>query len=261
MAKGAFFQDAALDQVFLRKDDVLKKIASFAGIKKTETVLEIGTGLGNLTRILAKKSKKVNTIEIDERLKPRLRDLEKVKNVEIIWGNALEVLEKDDIEFDKVISNPPYSISEPLIKMLFRKKFKTAVLTHPWKFVERLLANPEEHLYSKLSMFTHAFFITETLMRVPDDSWSPKQDASSIVIRLNRKEDGSVKDIVLRELVLQDDKKLKNAMREAVIRTEKFTKRKARNTIDDLGFPKNLLDKKISEMRLEEIEKVIRKMV
>jgi len=256
---GRFPQDPVLDQVFMVDAGILERIISVSEIRKTETVLEIGAGTGNLTKLLAKKSKKVIAIEIDERLKPVMKkELNGVNNVEVIWGNALEVLEERNLKFDKIVSNPPYSISEPLIRTLFRKEFRAAILTMPWKFVERLSANPEEPFYSKLSLFSQAFFRIETLLRVSSSAWTPKPDAESAVIRLTRKNDENKREMVLRGLSLQDDKKLKNALREIIIESEKSTKRKAKDKMGDLGLPGNLLEKKISEMSLEEIGKVLK---
>ncbi|MCK4819371.1 hypothetical protein KA005_26600, partial [bacterium] len=66
------FQDPELDQVFMTRESILEKIVEISDVKKSETVLEIGTGPGNLTEALAKKGKRMITIELDERLKPDL---------------------------------------------------------------------------------------------------------------------------------------------------------------------------------------------
>ncbi len=268
MVKGASFsQNMELDQVFMTDEKILEKIVSSADLKKTETVLEIGTGSGNLTKMLALKSKKVITIEIDPKLKPiLLQEFKKTKNVQIVWGNALEVLANENLRFDKIVSNPPYAIAEPLIKMLFRKKFKVAILTLPWRFVERLTANPEEHTYSKLSLFALTFFRIETLLRVSRSAWSPQPDTLSFIVRLSPKKPANEPDKIWRELILQSDKKLKNAMREAIIKSRlksgprKSTKRLAKNAIEDAGFPKKLLEKKISEMGLEELREIMNRL-
>lgn len=247
-------QDIKLDQVYMTDKKILEQIITFSDIKKDETILEIGAGPGNLTKLLTQMAKKVISIEIDMRLKESLLDTFKgVKNVEFIWENALEVLGNKDIKFDKMICNPPYSISEPMIKQLFKKKFKAAIITLPWRFVERLAANPEEANYSKLSLFFQVFFRMEILLRVPEDAWSPVPDTDGVIIRLTPKVIENAHDVVIKEVILQDDKKLKNSLMEAIVRAESETKRKAKNTIDDIGLSKSILEKKISEMSLKEI--------
>ena len=261
-----FCQDIDLDQVFMTDQEMLDRIVEGAQLKKSDIVLEIGAGPGNLTKMLAKRSKKVIAIEIDVRLKTTLKKLTgNMKNVRIVWGNALEVIENEDLAFDKLVSNPPYSISEPLIKALFRKKFKLAVMTLPWRFVERMTANPDEAYYSKLSLLAQAFFRIETLTMVPTEAWTPRPHTAGVVIRLVPYEAKTLPEIAIRELAMQSDKKLKNALREAFIRLssgkgKKGTKRVAKDAIDDIGFTKKILEKKISEMGLSEIRKVVKEL-
>lgn len=253
-------QDIQMDQVFMRDRETLRKIIDFADLRKTETVLEIGTGPGNLTRLLAKGSRQVITIEADRSLEPTLkRELHGLKNVRVIWGNALEVIENEKLHFDKMVSNPPYSISEPLMKALFGKPFKFAVLTLPWRFVERLTANPLEGRYSKLSLFAQAFFRIETLLVVPGGAWSPEPGTNSCVMRITPRPAKDRGERILRQLALQSDKKLRNALREAIIRSDngKGTKRKASDAMDDIGLPEKMMKRKISEMDLREIKAII----
>ena len=251
-----FTQNSDFDQVFMTDMELVKKIVSCADLKKDDTVLEIGTGMGNLTEIIAGRCRKVISVEIDEKLKPRLKKrFSGKKNVELVFSNALDVIGK--IDFDSMVSNPPYSISEPLVKQLFRKSFRTAVLTMPWRFVERLTANPEERAYSKLSLFSQAFFRTEIILKVPQEAWSPIPGTESVVIRLTpRKASGDAESLV-RELALQSDKKLKNTLRESMVKIMGKTKKSARKAMDDYGFTERLLDRKVSEMDLRDIQHIL----
>jgi 16S rRNA (adenine1518-N6/adenine1519-N6)-dimethyltransferase len=257
MNKDSLFQDPDLDQVFMTDENILKKIVEFSDLKKSDVVLEIGTGPGNLTEALAGKCRKVMTIEIDERLKPELEKRFFKKNIEIVWGNALDVIENGNFHYDKIVANPPYSISEALIKSLFRRKFESAVLTLPWRFVERLTANAEEDHYSRLSLFAQSFFRIESLLRVGKDAWRPRPDTMSMIIRITHKKP-EARDVLLREMALQDDKKLKNALREAFTRIRGKTKRSARDELDDTGLRGKLLEKKISEMSMDDVNEVLR---
>ncbi|MBN1897032.1 MAG: 16S rRNA (adenine(1518)-N(6)/adenine(1519)-N(6))-dimethyltransferase [Candidatus Aenigmarchaeota archaeon] len=258
MARSAFFQDPDLDQVFLRDEAVLEKIVGFAGLKKTDTVLEIGAGPGNLTEKLSSKCGKLISIEIDERLKPVLEEKFRGKNVRFIWGNAIAVLSKEKLRYDKLVANSPYAICEPLMHTLFTQKFSSAVLTLPWRFVERLAANPEEGYYSKLSLFSQSFFRIETLLRIEKDAWHPRPDTASMVVKLTpKKPEGS--DVLVREIVLQDDKKLRNALREALMNTGAKTKRSAREELEKLGIREKILDRKVSEIPFDDLQDVIRR--
>jgi len=245
----ALRQKPELDQVFMTDSKILERIILLSGIRKGETVLEIGAGSGNLTKLLAKKAGKVIAIEKDVSLKEALSAvLAPSRNVRLVWGDALEVLSEGRLRFDRIVINPPYSISEPLVKALFRQKFRAAVLTLPWRFVERLSANPEEPAYSKLSLFSQAFFRIETVLTVPMSAWSPRPPADGAVVRLTPRPRPGARERLAMELALQEDKKLKNALREALVRISKSTKRKARAGLEEAGIPGKTLDRKISEI-------------
>ena len=256
MVHSSFFQDPLLDQIFMTNPEIIEKIISFAELKKTETVLEIGAGKGDLTEAIAGRCRKVIAIEIDERLRGLLEERFRGKNVRIVWGNALNILKTGRLHYDKIVANPPYAICEPLIKALFGQRFSSAVLTLPWRFVERITSNPEEPRFSKLSVFTRAFFRTEILLRVERDAWHPRPDTASFVVRLTPKKPAGMAELVLREMALQEDKKLRNALREALMKHMKKTKRQASGALERLGLPSRLLDRKISQFSCDDVMKV-----
>ena len=103
-----------LDQFFMIDPFTIEEMVELAKVNKNDVVLEIGSGFGFLTEVLAKKAKKVITIEIDKRFERILkREFKKFKNVQIIIGNALNYISK--LKFKKIVSNPPYRICEPLM--------------------------------------------------------------------------------------------------------------------------------------------------
>jgi len=116
-----------LGQNFLQDPFALEKIVSAAKIEPTDTVLEIGPGLGSLTRYLAASSKEVVAVELDQHLLPPLRAvLTPYTNVRLIHGNILElnpnelVHEKDYI----VAANIPYYITSAVIRHLLESQTK-----------------------------------------------------------------------------------------------------------------------------------------
>lgn len=107
--------DPLKDQFFLMDETVIKKTVDFADLKKSDTVLEVGAGTGNLTSELAKKAGRVIAFEIDTKFKPFLSKLP--KNVEVHYENAWEYIQlhgkwKKKKEYNKVVSNLPYSFVE-----------------------------------------------------------------------------------------------------------------------------------------------------
>ena len=102
-----------LGQHFLAVQEVALFMVEAGNIGKSDTVLEIGPGKGIITRLLAKRAKKVYAIEKDRKLGIYLKGLP--KNVEIIWGDALKVPWP---KADKMVSNLPFKIASEIILSL-----------------------------------------------------------------------------------------------------------------------------------------------
>ena len=81
----------SLGQHFLVDDNILGVIARLAELGPADVVLEIGPGLGALTRILAEQCAHVHAVELDHRLEPHLRDIAAAPNVTLHWGDALRL--------------------------------------------------------------------------------------------------------------------------------------------------------------------------
>ncbi len=251
-----FTQDPALDQVFLKDEGILRTIVAISSPGDGETVLEVGAGTGNLTRLLSESYASVVAVEADGRLIPALKSKFSGSNVRVIHGNALDVMADPGLSYDKVVSNPPYSISEPLVKMLFSRVPKPAVLTLPVTFAERLSALPGNRMHSKLSLFTHAFFSVGVRLRVGREAWEPVPDTDGAVVALTPRKTFRKSDSLLRGLALREDKKLGNALRD-IFCERGMTRRDAREEVSRLGLRPGLLEKKISSMSLPEIGRVL----
>ncbi len=124
------------DQHFMIDEKILKKIVSSAKIKSDDVVLEIGAGIGNLTKLLAKKAGKVYAIEKDESLSIALKEeTREFGNVELIFGDALKTVTPP---YNKLVSNLPYQICEALLQKLTPTEFKLAVICVPQKSAEKI---------------------------------------------------------------------------------------------------------------------------
>ena len=142
-------------QHFLFDPNILKKIISCSGISKDDTVVEIGPGLGTLTRFLAMHAKKVIAIEIDKRLIERLQEIVSTNtNVEIIQADALKFpYDIIDGRF-KVVANIPYYITTPILFRLleFRDKITSMTLLMQKEVAKRIAASHDCNDYGVLSI-------------------------------------------------------------------------------------------------------------
>ena len=170
------------DQHFLVDERMLDRIVEAANIQPDEVILEIGAGIGNLTERLMARSKKVIAIERD----PALIDVlvnrfGETDKLEIIHADVLDV---DFPDFDKVVSNLPYSISSEITFKLFKYKFKLGVLMYQLEFAERMVSRANSKDYSRLSVNTHYFADASIIMKVPRGAFSPPPEVLSAVVKV-----------------------------------------------------------------------------
>jgi len=236
--------------------ETIKRIVSAAGVAGTDVILEIGAGRGALTKELAGRAGKVVAVEIDKKFEHVLRrELEQYENVEIKIGNVLKIIDK--LKFNKIVSNIPYSICEPLIQKLFHKNFELAVLTVPEHFAGILLAEEDEKNYSELSFLSQMIFEVDVLFPVRKECFEPMPGTNSVVVEIRPKR-LKTEEKLMAEILLDKGKKIKNSMREAFVKAAGMTKRQSAEKIKLLGIGKKTLDKGAAGLTLEEM-KLLRK--
>jgi 16S rRNA (adenine1518-N6/adenine1519-N6)-dimethyltransferase len=106
----------SLGQHFLADDNILAVIARLAELGPDDVALEIGPGLGALTRVLADRCAHVHAVELDARLEPHLRAIAEAPNVSLHWGDALRLdLARLDPAPNKLVANLPYNVATPIV--------------------------------------------------------------------------------------------------------------------------------------------------
>jgi len=106
----------SLGQHFLTDDNILTVIARLAALAPDDVILEIGPGLGALTRVLADRCAHVHAVELDKRLEPHLRGIAAAPNVSLHWGDALQLdLARLEPTPTKLVANLPYNIATPIV--------------------------------------------------------------------------------------------------------------------------------------------------
>lgn len=189
----------SLGQNFLIDDSVLTDIADGAQITKEDFVIEIGPGVGTLTRELLKRAKKVCAIELDATLLPILQEeLKEFENFQLLHEDALKVdfneLMKNE-QHVKVVANLPYYVTTPIILKLLteRYKFESLTIMIQKEVAERIHANPSCKDYGAITLLVQYYCNTEIIRKVPPTSFIPQPKVESMVIKLNRLEEPKVK--------------------------------------------------------------------
>lgn len=211
------FPKKSLGQNFMVDESYLQALTSYASLSKDDVVLEIGAGLGTLTKMLSTLCSRIIAIEIDDRLMKVLKEeLGNLSNVALIKGNVLEITIP---AFNKVVSNPPFHISSPILYWLFNQTFDSAVLTFQKEFVERLVAKVGSKDYSRLTVETYYFADVEPLRAVPKEAFYPPPDVDALIVRLKPRkiapfhlENEDVFHELVRTLFTQRNRKVRNAV-------------------------------------------------
>lgn len=195
LQNGAVLPNKTLGQNFLKDQNYVKKIIEVADIKKDETVLEIGPGMGAITAELAKKAKNVIAVEKDEKMAAILRSsLEDngIENVQIIVGDILKLFKKDKLSIKglneyKVVANIPYYLTSFLIRNLLEitNSPKGIFLMIQKEVGERICAKPPR--MNLLSVSVGYYSDSKILFKVSKNSFYPKPKIDSVFIRITPK--------------------------------------------------------------------------
>ncbi|MFZ5646192.1 MAG: 16S rRNA (adenine(1518)-N(6)/adenine(1519)-N(6))-dimethyltransferase RsmA [Bacillota bacterium] len=197
LEKYSFRCRKSMGQNFLVDANIVNKIVSSASLDKDDVVVEIGPGLGVITRAAATMAKKVISVELDRNLLPILEEtLQGTGNVSIVPGDAMEV-DLDDIVKThaghsgryKLIANLPYYITTPLIMRLLRSGFNISslVIMMQLEVAERIAALPGGKDYGALTVAVQYYTEVRYLFRVPNTVFIPRPDVDSAVVRLDKR--------------------------------------------------------------------------
>jgi 16S rRNA (adenine1518-N6/adenine1519-N6)-dimethyltransferase len=182
-------------QHFLVDGNILNKIVQTADIRREDTVLEVGPGLGEMTLALARQSKKVIAVEIDTKLVEVVRrKTASCPNVEVVGNDILKVDFKEFVGHDrrpiKVVANLPYHISTPLLFRFIEERgnFSTLTLMVQREVAERMVAPPGGKDYGPLSIFVQLFLDLSIRFSVKPSCFFPPPNVDSAVIHMIWKE-------------------------------------------------------------------------
>lgn len=191
----------SLGQNFLINPAVCPKIAELGGAKPGVCALEIGTGVGVLTKELAMRCDKVIAVEIDTSLKPILEEtLADFDNVEIVFADVMEtdlaalLAEKAGGLETIVCANLPYYITSPVIMKVLESRLPVTAMTVmvQKEAADRICAKPGTRDCGAISCAVSYYSEPQLLFKVGRGSFMPSPNVDSAVIRLNVKPDADI---------------------------------------------------------------------
>lgn len=202
LKKYGIIANKKLGQNFLISDEVVNAIVTAAKLSKTDLVIEIGPGLGNLTKPLLENAGKVVCVELDSNMLQILKERFLLySNLEIIKQDILKVdlaklireekQKNTNLQTVKVVANLPYYITSPIMMYLLEQKLEIESITVmvQKEVAERFIAIPGQKQAGAITYTIYYYAEGEKVIDVPKDSFIPEPEVDSEVIHLKiRKE-------------------------------------------------------------------------
>ncbi len=210
-----------LGQNFLIDDDTVSGIVDAANVSKDDLIIEIGPGLGTLTKELLDRAGKVICIELDKRMIEILNDRFsmydnfKVLNDDVLKVNLKELIEKEKVKTTKIVANLPYYITTPIIMKLLEERLdiETITVMIQKEVADRLVTKPGTGDTGAITYAIHYYTNPKRVLEVPNTAFIPEPKVNSTVINLE----------VLKEpkVAVKDEKKLFDVIKTAFMQKRK----------------------------------------
>ena len=273
MKKYGIRANKSLGQNFLISNEVVEKIINASDIKENDMVIEIGPGLGTLTKFLLQKAKKVLCVELDKKMIKILNDrFSDYNNFELINEDILKVNLKKIIEDNKkteqianvkIVANLPYYITTPIIMKLLEEKLDIESITVmiQKEVADRLIEIPGGKNTGAITYTVYYYCESEKIIEVPNNSFIPEPDVTSEVIKMNLRKEPAVKTqepkimfMIIKSAFMQRRKTLLNAL----TNTKVFiNKNEGLNILKKLNLNENIRAEELSIQDFANIAKAI----
>lgn len=248
LGRSGFRFSKSMGQNFLIAPWVPERIAEEAGLDENTGVIEIGPGIGCLTAQLSKSAGKVVAVELDNDLRPVLKEtLSDCPNTEVVFGDILKmnlqelVSEKLSGLRPVVCANLPYNITSPVIAAILEARcFDTVTVMVQREVAQRMCAKAGAADYGAFTVFVNWYAQSELLFDVSPDCFMPQPKVTSSVIRLTNRgekpvpvEDEELFFRVVRAAFNQRRKTLVNALSSGL---GEYTKEKIGEIVISCGY-------------------------
>jgi 16S rRNA (adenine1518-N6/adenine1519-N6)-dimethyltransferase len=179
-----------LGQHFLVDDNILGVIGRLAALDPADVVLEIGPGLGVLTRYLADRTAHVHAVELDRSLEPQLADLDSRPNVDLHFGDALKLdLAALEPTTTKLVANLPYNVATPIVV----ESLEGLPTVERWcvmvqrEVADRFFASPSTKAYGAVSVLVQLVTERVGLHPVSRAVFRPRPNVDSALVAFARR--------------------------------------------------------------------------
>jgi len=245
------------DQNFIIDQNIISKVIETIKPNKEETVLEIGPGLGFVTKELVKSFKKVIAIEKDQTMIDILKKEIDSENLEIINSDFLKI-DLNKLKFDKIVGFIPYSISLKIIDKIIATK--PACLVVQREFAEKLVAFEGFANFVSITVLAQTYSDIKLIKNIKKGSFFPKPKVESTIISIVPKKNKEIDEAFnqfIRNIFRYPNKDVTNSFKHAIIENKDIIDTsKIKNISEKLSSTKV---KQLSVPELEKIYKIIKK--
>lgn len=265
----------SLGQNFLVNGEVVENIINCSKITQNDMVIEIGPGLGVLTKYLLEKAGKVLCIELDPKMVEILEDRFKFySNFEILNEDVLkvdlnEIIRKnkmsDNIKNVKIVANLPYYITTPIVMKLLEERLDIESITImiQKEVADRLIEIPSQKNTGAITYTVYYYCESEKIMEVPNSSFIPEPEVTSEVIKMNIRKKPAVEIdnpkvmfMIIKSAFMQRRKTLLNALTNAQVFS---SKQEGENILKQVGLEPNVRAENLTLQNYADIAEIITK--
>lgn len=252
----------SLGQNFLIKEEVVEQIIESAKIEKEDLVIEVGPGLGSLTKYLLEKAGKVICIELDKKMIEILNDRFflyanfELLNQDVLKVDLKELIQKEKLEGKikhvKIVANLPYYITTPIMMKLLEEQLEIESITVmiQKEVADRLIATPGEKETGAITYTVYYYATAQGVIEVQKDSFIPEPEVTSKVITLKIRKKPPVQTKnkkmmfkIIKNAFMQRRKTLANAL----VNTKIFNnKEDAVQALKEIGLDENIRAEKLT---------------
>ncbi len=265
----------SLGQNFLVNGEVVENIINCSKINQNDMVIEIGPGLGVLTKYLLEKAGKVLCIELDPKMVEILEDRFKFySNFEILNEDVLkvdlnEIIRKnkmsDNIKNVKIVANLPYYITTPIVMKLLEERLDIESITImiQKEVADRLIEIPSQKNTGAITYTVYYYCESEKIMEVLNSSFIPEPEVTSEVIKMNIRKKPAVEIdnpkvmfMIIKSAFMQRRKTLLNALTNAQVFS---SKQEGENILKQVGLEPNVRAENLTLQNYADIAEIITK--
>lgn len=197
MKKYKIRANKSLGQNFLINREVIENIINNSEISKDDMIIEIGPGLGTLTKYLLEKSERVLCIELDNKMVKILQDRFstynnfQVINADVLKINLNEIINENKSKYKiknvKIVANLPYYITTPIIMKLLEERIdiKSITVMIQKEVADRLIEIPGGKNTGAITYTVYYYCTSKKIMEVPNSSFIPEPEVTSEVIKMD----------------------------------------------------------------------------